>query len=204
MPQRIGIYGGTFDPVHYGHLVAATEVWSTLRLDRLVFMPAGQPPQQARSRHLGGPPPRAHARTGDRRSRPLRPLRARPPPIAPPTPPISSPHPRRLGCGARPFLRDGRGFLARLPALVCPRARRRTGRASGRHPPECGGRCRRDRPRCPRPGRAHPLRHHPQLDIASHDLRARIAAGRPIAYQVPAEVETYIAATGLYRMTNDE
>ena len=39
----------------------------------------------------------------------------------------------------------------------------------------------------------------PQMDIASHDLRARIAAGRPIAYQVPPAVEEYIVREQLYR-----
>lgn len=39
----IGIYGGTFDPVHYGHLRVAEEVSENLKLDRLYFLPAGQP-----------------------------------------------------------------------------------------------------------------------------------------------------------------
>lgn len=43
MLPLIGIYGGTFDPVHYGHLRVAEEVAESLRLDRLYFLPAGQP-----------------------------------------------------------------------------------------------------------------------------------------------------------------
>lgn len=39
----IGIYGGTFDPVHYGHLRIAEEVSESLKLDRLYFLPAGYP-----------------------------------------------------------------------------------------------------------------------------------------------------------------
>lgn len=39
----IGIYGGTFDPVHYGHLRVAEEVSENLNLDHLYFLPAGQP-----------------------------------------------------------------------------------------------------------------------------------------------------------------
>jgi nicotinate-nucleotide adenylyltransferase len=46
MGQRVGVYGGTFDPVHIGHLVAAEEVRAVLRLDRLLFMPAGDPPHK--------------------------------------------------------------------------------------------------------------------------------------------------------------
>jgi nicotinate-nucleotide adenylyltransferase len=39
----IGIYGGTFDPVHFGHLRVAEELVEILQLDRLHFMPASQP-----------------------------------------------------------------------------------------------------------------------------------------------------------------
>ncbi len=39
--------GGTFDPVHHGHLVAASEVQATLGLDEVVFVPTGQPWQKA-------------------------------------------------------------------------------------------------------------------------------------------------------------
>lgn len=40
---RLGIMGGTFDPIHYGHLVAAEEALVQFNLDRVVFMPTGIP-----------------------------------------------------------------------------------------------------------------------------------------------------------------
>ncbi|WP_138275490.1 nicotinate-nucleotide adenylyltransferase [Rhodoluna limnophila] len=43
---RLGVMGGTFDPIHYGHLVAANEVAFALNLDHVVFVPAGQPWQK--------------------------------------------------------------------------------------------------------------------------------------------------------------
>lgn len=45
--MRLGVMGGTFDPIHHGHLVAASEVQNTLGLDEVVFVPTGQPWQKA-------------------------------------------------------------------------------------------------------------------------------------------------------------
>ena len=44
--RRIGLMGGTFDPIHYGHLVIAEEVYATLNMDEMIFIPAGQPPHK--------------------------------------------------------------------------------------------------------------------------------------------------------------
>src|SRR4029078_2162615 len=43
---RVGIMGGTFDPIHHGHLVAASEVAGLFGLDEVVFVPTGQPWQK--------------------------------------------------------------------------------------------------------------------------------------------------------------
>jgi nicotinate-nucleotide adenylyltransferase len=43
---RLGVMGGTFDPVHHGHLVAASEVQSMFHLDEVVFVPTGEPWQK--------------------------------------------------------------------------------------------------------------------------------------------------------------
>ncbi len=45
--RRIGVMGGTFDPIHHGHLVAASEVQSWFDLDEVIFVPTGQPWQKS-------------------------------------------------------------------------------------------------------------------------------------------------------------
>lgn len=44
---RLGVMGGTFDPIHHGHLVAASEVAARFGLDEVVFVPTGTPWQKA-------------------------------------------------------------------------------------------------------------------------------------------------------------
>jgi nicotinate-nucleotide adenylyltransferase len=41
--MRVGVFGGTFDPIHLGHLAVARSIQATLSLDRVVLVPAGQP-----------------------------------------------------------------------------------------------------------------------------------------------------------------
>jgi len=47
MSIRVGLYGGSFNPIHCGHLIVARTVGESLRLDRVVFLPSRQPPHKA-------------------------------------------------------------------------------------------------------------------------------------------------------------
>ena len=47
--KPIGVFGGTFDPVHYGHLRTAFEMLQALRFDNVRFMPCGDPPHRGRT-----------------------------------------------------------------------------------------------------------------------------------------------------------
>ena len=48
-PGPIGLFGGTFDPIHYGHLRTAFELWQSLKLTEVRFLPTGNPPHRERT-----------------------------------------------------------------------------------------------------------------------------------------------------------
>lgn len=50
--KRLGVMGGTFDPIHYGHLVTAEEARHQFRLDQVIFIPSGHPPHKEERKSL--------------------------------------------------------------------------------------------------------------------------------------------------------
>ncbi len=44
--HRVGIMGGTFDPIHLGHLILGESAWQQFELDKVLFMPSGNPPHK--------------------------------------------------------------------------------------------------------------------------------------------------------------
>lgn len=202
--RRAGVLGGTFDPVHYGHLVIAEEVRAALALDGVVFVPAGDPPhkqgEQIAAAHdrlamlelaLTSNPYFSISRVDLDRPGPsytvdtLRLLREQwREPVE-----ISF----IIGWDSLeefPTWLDAAGILAQLDHLVAVHRPGYVEESAYREQLE--GRLPGITPRL----LAVPA---PQLAISATDLRLRVAQGRPIKYQTPETVERYIYRHGLYQ-----
>ena len=196
MARRVGVMGGTFDPIHHGHLVAASEVADSFALDEVIFVPTGQPWQKservvspAEHRYLmtviaTASNPRFNvSRVDIERSSPtytvdtLRDLRT------------------QLGEKTDLFFITGADALSKIlswkdAAQVFELAHfigvTRPGfRLSDSH----------------LPADSVSLVQVPAMAISSTDCRNRVAAGQPIWYLVPDGVVQYITKHNLYRQT---
>ncbi len=201
--RRLGLYGGTFDPIHVGHLIAATEVQAALALDRVLFLPAGQPPHK-RGREIT---PAAH------RVRMIELAIAGRPQLGISDLDLDPGQPsytvyllararEAYGEGVELFFVMGEDQLRDLPTWHEPARVAELARLAVVTRPNVAA----DPDEIARAVPAVAGRIHcveiPQIDIASSDIRERVAAGRPIAYQVPRPVEDYVLAHNLYRATS--
>lgn len=196
--MRLGLFGGTFDPIHLGHLILAESCREACRLDRVLFVVAGAPPHKP----------------GDRTAVADRLEMARIAVAGHPAFEVSDIEARRPGPhysaetleavhAERPeddlFFLIGADSLADLPLWRHPdRIVRLASLVVVNRPgiePD-------DPAQWPDLGPdALPMQKVsiPPIGIASHDLRRRRVEGRSIRYQVPRGVEAYIDAHGLYR-----
>lgn len=197
MTQRIGILGGTFDPIHFGHLAIAEEARTGLNLDRVLLIPAGHQPFK------GG----AHAATPRQRLEMAR-LACQENPAFEVSPiEIERPGPSYTALtleqlhstlpaewyfilGADALADFPRWYsiqrvieLARIVAVTRP-GYQVDSTALYAALPQLADRLR--------------FLEGPRLEIASSDLRHRIACGHPIRYQTPDSVIAYIRAQQLY------
>ena len=189
--ERLGILGGTFDPVHVAHLVAAAAARDQLGLDRVLVVVAGDPWQKQGSVGASG---RGPVRDGRRRDRGRRRLEASRIEVdrAGPTYTIDTvetllqaDHDREL------FLIVGSDVAASLDswhraddlrAAVTLAVVDREDVAPSI--PPAGWRCVRV--------------HMPRLDVSSTDLRRRIAAGESVDFLVPPPAARVLRQRGLY------
>ncbi len=191
---RIGVMGGTFDPVHLGHLVAAAEAGRAFGLDEVVFVPAGEP-WQKEARRLAPAEDRYAMTVIATAADPLFSVSRVDIERAGPTYTVDTlaDLSRERGPEAEFFLIVGADTLSGLGTWKDP------GRLLALARVIC----------CTRPD--HPLRsveadgdrisvlEIPQLEISSTLCRDRVRAGLPVRYLVPDGVAQYIAKRGLYR-----
>jgi nicotinate-nucleotide adenylyltransferase len=192
-PRRIGLFGGTFDPPHWAHLVLAESARSELELDEVWFVPAGQPPHK-RGRRISPAATRLRllerALTGLAGFR-VEPLETKRRGASYTVDTLETLHERHPN--AEWWLLVGADMLHdlprwRRPARVLELARLAVMARDGRQlrrPPGLG----RLRLRVLRP---------PRIDLSSTWIRRRVREGRSIRFLVPDAVERYIRRHGLY------
>ncbi len=193
--KRVGIMGGTFDPIHHGHLVAASEVAAAYDLDEVVFVPTGRPWQKsdrevspAEHRYLmsviaTASNPRFWVSRVDID-------RAGPTYAVDTVADITEQRPEAelffvTGADALAQIlswKDADRLLAR-PDLHFVGVTRPGYELTAQHLPTA----------------PVTLLEVPALAISSSDVRGRVAAGRPVWYLVPDGVVQYIGKHGLYR-----
>jgi len=205
--MRLGIFGGTFDPIHYGHLLLAETCRQQQRLERVYFLPAATPPHK---QGVGIVSPKLRVQMIELA-------------IAGNEAFFVSPYECDRGGvnytvdtlthfgqefpTAELFFLMGADMLHDLPnwrqanrvcELALPIVVRRPGAGELRFDCLDG---------VASPERIEDIRRHqvvmPEVGFSSTELRQRIAAGQSIRYQTPRAVEAFIAAHGLYR-TNDQ
>jgi nicotinate-nucleotide adenylyltransferase len=200
-PRRIGILGGTFDPPHVGHLWLATLAKDAVGLDRVLFMPAAQPPHK-RLRGMSSATDRLLmtrlAIAGDEAFE----LTLIEMERAGPSYTIDSVDElrRAYGTDAQLFLLMAADTLAQIdswrePDALLERVEWVVGPRPGVPMPEPSALEDRFGERA---SRIH-LLHGPSLDVSSTQIRERVAAGHAIRYLVPRGVEELITDRGLYR-----
>jgi nicotinate-nucleotide adenylyltransferase len=202
--RRVGLLGGTFDPIHFGHLVIAEEVRTVLHLAEMVFVPAGHPPHK----------PGRIVTEAQHRLAMLELAIASNPHFTISLVDLERPGPSytvetlqvlRQQWGAQTTIYfviggdsledllawyDPAGILKQLTALVAVQRPGYEEAAGYRDTLEA---------RLPGISQRLIMVQAPQLDISATDLRRRVAEGRPIKYQTPEAVERYIIEYGLYR-----
>ena len=196
--MRLGLFGGTFDPIHMGHLILAESCREACALDRVWFVVAGAPPHKPGDRTsvddrlemvriaIAGHPAFEVSDLETRRPGPHYSVET-----------LEEVHRERpddalfflIGADSLADLPSWRepGRIAQMAAIVVVN-RPGLEEVDPTRLPDFG------------PG-AHPMVAVtiPPVGIASSDLRRRLAEGRSIRYMVPRGVEAYIEAHGLYR-----
>ena len=196
-PERIGLFGGSFDPVHHGHLLLAQDAVEQLRLDRLFFIPAAINPHKLDAAPQASPRLRLEMLREATRMQPLFSIDTLELEREGPSFTIDTVDAfRSRFAGARIFLLLGEDNLPKLHSWhQFERLRQLVSFVSfGRraHAPEAAA---------PAAAPDKDLRLERlvrKIDISSTEIRARVAKGLPIQYLVPESVRLLIQSHALY------
>ena len=198
--RRLGIMGGTFDPIHHGHLVAAQEVATALDFPRVVFIPTRQPPHK-REEPAASPGHRLAMVRLATAGNPL--FEVSTLEVDRPGPSYTVDTLRRLTsvyADAELHFIVGMDSLADLPLWHDPGGILRLAKLVAVHRPGWSAVNLGDLvARVPEAAGRVCIVEIPELDISSTDIRERVAGGRPIRYLVPDAVAAYVAEHELYR-----
>src|SRR5437867_1119952 len=200
---RIGVLGGTFDPIHYGHLAVAEECRVALGLDLVLFLPAGNPPHK-RGRRISPAADRVRMVEMAIASNPFFRLSRIDVDRSGPSYTIGALEALRQEWGpqARLWFLMGGDSLADLLTWHQPERLLELTRVAATNRPGAPKPDPRSlEARLPGAAERIDLVEIPWLDISASGLRERVAQGRPIKYQLPEPVERYVYERGLYRPT---
>jgi nicotinate-nucleotide adenylyltransferase len=197
-PERIGVFGGTFDPIHFGHLAIAEEARVALGLTQVIFVPAARQPlkglaPQAADHRLA----MVRLACADHPAFSVDDLELRRPPPSYTSDTLISLH-ERLGPAAELWFILGADAARDLPRWRHVEAIARLARLAIVGRP--GHQLDLATLQLVLPALADRivLLEGPQLAISSSDLRHRLASGQPVRYQLPEPVRSFILSHQLY------
>lgn len=187
--ERLGVLGGTFDPVHVGHVVAAVDVRAALGLDRVLMVPAGDP-WQKRGQVVASPEQRfAMVELACRDLDGIEVSRVE---LDAPGPSVTADTLERLEADGRELvLLLGADAVANMPTW---RRLEETRQLAGIAVIERAG----EHAVPPGPGWRFAHVTIPRLDVSSSEIRRRVGLGLPIDGLTPPAVVDLIRDQGLY------
>jgi len=189
--ERLGILGGTFDPVHIGHVVAAVDVRAALGLDRVLMVPAGDP-WQKRGQVVATPEQRYTM--AERACTGLAGVEVSRVELDHDGPSVTADTLERLGSDhADLFLLLGADAVANMPTW---RRLEETRELAAIAVVERAG----EHAVPPGPGWRFEHVTIPRLDVSSSEIRRRVGAGLPVDGLTPPSVVDFIRDEGLYTL----
>ena len=192
--MRIGVFGGTFDPPHIGHLLLAADACDALRLDRLIFVPAAAQPFKVDTPAVASPAQRlemVRLAAGDDPRYAVEDTEIAREGLSYTVDTLE--HIAARNRGAQLFFLVGEDTMAGFDGWKNPSRIRELATLAVMH--RSGG----GAAGAIQPGNGVTVISLRRVDVSSTEIRERLRAGKSIRGFVPDAVERFIGACGLYR-----